>query len=309
MVAYREATTDQASFLERLLDAGLLVETEADGVYGQGPEFERVRIAFDDAVTRLAAGDDMESMRFPPILSRYQLETNGYLGSFPHLAGTVFSFSGGDGAALEQEGRAARHEDWSEFQTMSDVVLAPAACYPVYPEIAKRGVLPPGGATVDTGAAWVFRNEPSRDPARMRSFHMRELVRIADPADILAYRNLWLDRTVGLFERLGLDASSEIASDPFFGRVGRMLAANQRDQELKFELLAQIGGPEPTAIASFNYHQDHFTLVYGLGLEGGGIAHTGCVAFGVERCTLALFRAHGVDVDAWPREVRSELWP
>ena len=309
MVAYREATTEQASFLDELLDAGLLVETEALGLYGQGPAFERVRIAFDDAVTRLAAGDAMESMRFPPILSRYQLETNGYLGSFPHLAGTVFSFSGGDGAALEQEGRAARHEDWSEFQTMSDVVLAPAACYPVYPEIAKRGVLPPGGVTIDTGAAWVFRNEPSRDPARMRSFHMRELVRIASPADILAFRNVWLERTVALFERLGLDATSEVASDPFFGRVGRMLAANQREQELKFELLAQIGGPEPTAISSFNYHQDHFTLVYRLGFEDGGVAHTGCVAFGVERVTLALFRAHGPDPDAWPREVRSELWP
>jgi seryl-tRNA synthetase len=309
VVAYREATTEQASFLDELLDAGLLVETEALGLYGQGPAFERVRIAFDDAVTRLAAGDPMESMRFPPLLSRVQLETNGYLASFPHLAGTVFSFAGGDAAAAEQEGRAARHEDWSEFQSMSDVVLAPAACYPVYPEIAGRGVLPVGGVTVDTGAAWVFRNEPSRDPARMRSFHMREFVRIASPADILAFRNVWLDRTVALFERLGLDATSEVASDPFFGRVGRMLAANQREQELKFELLAQIGGPEPTAISSFNYHQDHFTLVYGLGFEDGGVAHTGCVAFGVERVTLALFRAHGPDPDAWPHEVRSELWP
>ena len=309
MVAYREATTEQASFLDGLLDAGLLVATEADGLYGRGPNFERVRRGFDAAVSRLAAGDGMEPMRFPPLLSRLQLETNGYLGSFPHLAGTVFSFAGGDTAAAEQEARAGRHEDWSEFQSMTDVVLAPAACYPVYPEIARRGALPPGGVTIDTGAAWVFRNEPSRDPARMRSFHMREFVRIADPADILAFRNLWLDRVVALFDRLGLEAATEIASDPFFGRAGRMLAANQRDQELKFELLAQIGGPEPTAIASFNYHQDHFTLVYGLGLESGAAAHTGCVAFGVERVTLALFRAHGLDPDRWPAAVREELWP
>ncbi len=58
---------------------------------------------------------------------------------------------------------------------------------------------------------------------------------------------------------VGLAATSEVASDPFFGRGGRMLAANQRAQELKFELVAMVGGPEPTAIASFNYHQDHFT--------------------------------------------------
>ena len=309
MVAYREATAEQASFLDELLAAGLLVATEADGLYGQGAVFSRVLSGFDAAVGRLAAGDGMEPMHYPPLLTRYQLETNGYLGSFPHLAGTVFSFEGRDAEAAEQEAIAARHEDWSRFQSMTDLVLAPAACYPVYPEIAKRGPLPDGGATVDTGAAWVFRNEPSRDPARMRSFHMREFVRIASPDDILAFRNLWLERVTGLFARLGLTAASEIATDPFFGRAGRMLAANQREQELKFELLAQIGGPEPTAIASFNYHQDHFSLVYGLWFRDGGVAHTGCTAFGVERVTLALFRAHGLDPATWPPGVRAELWP
>ena len=88
-----------------------------------------------------------------------------------------------------------------------------------------------------------------------------------------------------------------------------MLAANQRDQELKFELLAMIGGPEPTAIASFNYHQDHFTLAYELRLEDGRPAHTGCVAFGMERVALALMRAHGLAPDRWPDTVRHVLWP
>lgn len=309
MVAYREATIEQASFRDELLGVGLLVESGAPGVYGQSADFERIRVAFDDAVTRTAAGDPCEAMRFPPLLARHEMETNGYLASFPHLAGTVFSFAGSDLAAAEQEARASRHEDWSEFQSITDVVLLPAACYPVYPEIAKRGPLPTDGVIVDTGSPWVFRNESSGDPARMRSFHMREFVRIADPADVGAFRDLWLDRTLGLFGRLGLDAASEVASDPFFGRAGRMLAANQRDQELKFELLAQIGGPEPTAIASFNYHQDHFTLAYDLALEDGRPAHTGCVAFGIERITLALLRAHGLDPDSWPNEVRSELWP
>jgi seryl-tRNA synthetase len=143
----------------------------------------------------------------------------------------------------------------------------------------------------------------------MQIFHMYELVRIADPAAIAEYRNTWLVRAAAIFGRLGLTTASEIASDPFFGRVGRMLAANQLEQELKFELVALIGGPEPTAIASFNYHQDHFTKVYDLGLEGGGVAHSGCVAFGIERVTLALFRAHGLDVASWPAGVRAELWP
>lgn len=309
MAAYRAATPEQAAYLVDLLAHGLLVETGVPGVYGQGVDFERTRDAFNAAVTRAAVPDRPEPVHFPPLLPRYQIETNGYLASFPHLAGSVFSFAGSDSEAAEQEALAGRHEDWSEFQSMTDLVLLPAACYPVYPEVAKRGPLPSGGATLDTGSSWVFRNEASGDPARMQIFHMRELVRIGDPDEIAAYRDDWLLRTVELFRRLGLETGSEVASDPFFGRAGRMLAANQRAQELKFELVAQIGGPEPTAIASFNYHQDHFTLIYGIGMEGGGVAHTGCVAFGMERVTLALFRANGLELDAWPNEVRTELWP
>ena len=64
---------------------------------------------------------------------------------------------------------------------MSDLVLVPAACYPVYPAIAARGPLPPGGVTVDAGGSYVFRSEPSGDPARLQMFHQREIVRIGEP--------------------------------------------------------------------------------------------------------------------------------
>ena len=309
MAPYREASPEQAAFLASLIEAGLLLDTGAPGLLGQGPLFDDVREAFTTAVTRTSGSDPVESMRFPPLTSTFEIEKNGYLASFPHLAGRVFSFEGNDAQALELEGRAARHEDWSEFQSKTDAVLLPAACYPVYPQVARRGPLPAGGVIVDTGSAWVFRNEPSGDPAAdalvpharvrpdRRSRRCRDVPRRLARADARPVR------------RLGLVAESEVASDPFFGRVGRMLAANQKEQELKFELVAMVGGPEPTAIASFNYHQDHFTQVYDIGLEGGRIAHTGCVAFGIERVTLALFRAHGLDPQTWPSEVRAELWP
>ena len=62
-----------------------------------------------------------------------------------------------------------------------------------------------------------------------------------------------------------------------------MIAASQREQALKFEVLVQIAGDEPTAVASFNYHHDHFTAPYGLGMADGGVAHTACLGFGLER--------------------------
>ena len=82
-----------------------------------------------------------------------------------------------------------------------------------------------------------------------------------------------------------------------------MLAASQRDQELKFEVLVPIAGDEPTAVASFNYHQDHFAETYGITLaRRRRAAHTACLGFGAgadrrSRCC----ETHGLDPRvAWP---------
>jgi seryl-tRNA synthetase len=139
-------------------------------------------------------------------------------------------------------------------------------------------------------------------------FHQREIVRIGEPETVQAWRDLWRNRAVELLGTLGLEVQLEVATDPFFGRSGRMLAASQREQQLKFEVLTQIAGPESTAVASFNYHQDHFSSAYGIKLADGAEAHTACLGFGLERITIALFREHGLDVQAWPTEVRGQLW-
>lgn len=309
MADFRPAVGDEAAFLEDLLDRGLLLRVGAPGVYGRGSVFEAVMSGLDGLLTRVAEPDGSEVLRFPPILPRRHMESVGYLKSFPHLAGTIFSFEGDERQAAEQQNRAERHEDWSAHQSMTDLVLVPAACYPVYPSIAERGPLPAGGVTVDAGGAYVFRREPSGDPARLQMFHQREMVRIGEPEAVVAWRETWCHRAVAVLELAGLEASLEVASDPFFGRPGRMLAANQRSQQLKFEVTTQIASPEQTAVASFNYHQEHFAEVFGLRLQDGGTVHSACLGFGMERIVLALLRRHGLDPSDWPAEVRAELWP
>ena len=307
MAASRSGIVEASSFLSDLVARGLLIESGVPGVYGRGGAFEDVREALAALVTRAVAPESPQRLRFPPVLPRRDLETVGYLKSFPHLAGSIFAFEGDESQAAEQHERASRHEDWSEFQTMTDLVLTPAACYPVYPAIAARGRLEPGGLTVDAGAAYVFRHEPSADPARMQMFHQRELVRIGEPEAVVAWRTRWRDLAVELLRGLGMRAQLELASDPFFGRSGRMLAASQREQELKFEVVVPIAAPEPSAVASFNYHQDHFAAPFGIELSDGGRAHTACLGFGLERIALALFAEHGLELDGWPEEVRREL--
>jgi seryl-tRNA synthetase len=307
-VEVRAASVDQAEFLAELIGRGLLLESGVPGIYGHGAVFEDVRSRLDELLTQEAGARGAERLRFPPLLPRRQLESSGYLSSFPHLCGSVYAFDGDESQAALQSERASRHEDWSEFQKMTDLTLMPAACYPVYPAIAARGPLPSGGVFVDAGGSWVFRHEPSHDPARRQMFHQHELVRIGEPEVVFEWRDEWAQRGLDLLRDLGLDAELDNANDPFFGRRGRMLATNQREQALKLELLVQIAGPEPTALASFNHHRDHFGGTYGIELADGRTAHTACLGFGHERIVLALLRTHGFDPDAWPGEVREKLW-
>lgn len=300
-------TQAQTAFLKDLLSHGILVDMGVDGLYGRSGVFEDVVERFSQLVAAFGKEDQAEIFRFPPAMNRAQFEASGYLKSFPQLAGTVHSFCGNERehAALLEHLQAK--QDWTAGQKATDVVLTPAACYPLYPAIAKRGSLGAEGGLYDL-YSYCFRHEPSVDPARMQLFRMREYVRIGKPEQVVAFRQLWLERGEALMRSLGVPVALDVANDPFFGRAGKLLSNNQRDQKLKFELLIPITSEEnPTACLSFNYHQDHFGSLWGLN-TAGECAHTACVGFGMERVALALFKHHGFDPRSWPKAVRQRLW-
>ena len=297
----------ETAFHDELVRHRLIIPTGVPGVFGRGPVFEDVLHRFDALVSASASKDGAESMHFPPVLSRKVFEKSEFLDSFPQLAGSVWSFHGTDAQHKELSERVHAGKDWSDLQSMTEVVLAPAACYPVYPTIA--GTLPPEGRLVDI-TNYCFRHEPSPDPARMQMFRVHEYVRAGDPEMVTAWRGMWLARGIELLTSLGLPAVAVTASDPFFGRGGRLLAINQKDQQLKFEVVVPICSTEkPTAVVSFNYHQDHFGSLFGIRTHTGQTAHTACLGFGLERVVMALMKTHGFIPVEWPADVRKKLWP
>lgn len=299
-------TYDIENFHRELVEHGLIIPTGVKGGYGRSAVFEDILTRFNDLVSRTAAADGAEWVTFPPIVPRTLIEKVGYMDNFPQLSGSVHSFEGNDATAKEISRRIHDGERWEDLLSITEVMMTPAACYPVYPMFS--GLLPDGGRLVTT-LNWVYRHEPSDEPTRLQSFRMREFIRVGTPDEVVAWRNQWLDRGLNLLAALGLPVASDVASDPFFGRGGRFMAASQKDQRLKFEILCPVISEEkPTAICSFNWHQDHFTSVFGIRSAGEQLANTACLGFGLERVTLALIKHHGFDPATWPAEVRAQLW-
>src|SRR5271168_4906376 len=278
---------------------GLFRSMGVDGVYARTALYAHAVERLEAYITR-QRDPKAEIMRFPPVLSRKQLEKSGYLKSFPNLLGCVCALHGSEASIRSAVDRYDEGGDWTTSVTSSDLVLSPAACYPVYPIVATRGALPAGGLQFDIEAD-VFRHEPSRSLDRLQSFRMREFVRIGSPQEILEFRESWMARAPGLAADLALPFNIDVANDPFFGRVGQVMAVSQRQQSLKFELLVPYhANAVPTACMSFNYHLDHFGVVWALADGAGQVAHTGCVAFGIDRLAVALFCIHGLKVKEWP---------
>lgn len=295
------------AFHDALVAQGLLVPAGPLGAMGRGPEFEAVVEAFDALVVRAACAEGAAPIHFPPVIDRAILERTGYLDSFPHLCGAVHSFAGGERDARAIPARIAEGRPWGDLLAQTDLVMAPAACYPFYPTCA--GTLPAEGRHV-TLVGWVFRQEPSLEPTRMRAFRVREAIRVGTPDAVRAWRADWLARCRALLEAVGLPVETDVAADPFFGRGGKVLAAGQIEQQLKHEFLVPVlPGEPPTACCSTNYHLDKFAQAFGITLADGTPAHTACMGYGLERVALALFRTHGLDRHAWPAAVRARLWP
>ena len=301
------ADYDPKAFYDGLVRHGLIVPVGVPGAFGRGAVFEDVLDRFNTLVSQLARDDGAEVFTFPPVISRDVLEKVKYLESFPHQCGAIYSFFGKEAQAKALAARVNEGKPWGDLLGITDVVMNPAACYPVYPSFS--GTLPEGGRLVSM-LNWVYRHEPSAEPTRMQSFRVREFVRAGTPQQVLAWRDLWLQRGLVLLTSLGLPARSEVAADPFFGRGGKLLAVSQKEQQLKFEVqVPVVSAEEPTAVCSFNFHQEHFGATFGIRTADGRTASTACLGFGLERIVMALFKTHGFEPGKWPAEVRRRLWP
>lgn len=261
----------------------------ADGVCATTAVGEALRRLVRERVSQPFRAEVDLALELPPVVPASVATTSGYVASFPHLLGAVRSFSGTRRDHLPLLEAVERGDDWGASLAATDVVLVPAACHGLYAVHA--------GATVSSMTAEVsarcFRHEPAVDPTRLQSFHMLEFVALGTAAHAQGFADVGVDRAAGALRALGLRPEPEVAHDPFFGVGAAMLVAEQEAKNVKTELV--VGGPNgPYAVASVNRHGAHFGESFAIG-AGDGVAHSACVAFGIERVMLAIAVAASAD--------------
>ncbi|MFC4857320.1 hypothetical protein [Actinophytocola glycyrrhizae] len=264
---------------------GALVPTPVPGVHLSTGAFESVVHGLAAALGTLEP-DGVQRLRTPPVIAREIIEKVGYHRNFPHLLGRVYTRTS-TGTPIE-----------------SDLVLLPAGCYCVYPLFADTAL---AATTERSVEATCFRQEADAEVGRLRSFRMRELVRLGTAENCLGWRDDRLAAAQQMLADMGLRTESAVAGDPFFGSGGRMMRALQQERKLKIELLAEVGPGQTQAVASGNYHVDQFGRLFAITGPDGAVAHTACLALGYERLALALLHRHGPDPSRWPEHVRKLL--
>lgn len=305
-----ERRTDRSPFLttRAVVDAGGGIIDTAPGRLMLAGRALALRRAFDALFLDWARELGAQELEAPSLISLATLSRAGYVASFPQLLTLASHLE----PSLDVLRRAAARPDALDRTALADgasEALAPAACYHCYPLFAERR-LTAGDTRTLTVRGRCFRHEgdDADEPERMRDFTMREIVLLGDRRSVEDRRMALIDRMRELVGLLDLDAVIVPASDPFFtaDRDGRR--ALQRVGALKYELRLAVGGRDKSvAAASFNHHRDHFGKAFDIRLEDGRIAHSGCVAFGLERWVLAFLAQHGVDASGWPEPVREWL--
>ncbi len=260
-----------------------------------GPLLELDR-RLDRAFLGWAARWNATEYRFPPFIRAEHLDRLDYFRSFPHLATFPVALTR-EASKLRRFAETARG-DAPEGVALADIapvhhVITPAACYHVYVELEGQSLAAPVYLT--TRGTCCRREEHYELLERQWTFSMREIVCVgteSEVTDFLAEATALIRRWV---ERLDLGVTWQTATDPFFDPRRSAKYVYQKLEPVKHEMVFD----GRLAIGSTNFHRSYFGEAFAI-RSGRSPAHSGCVAFGIERWIAAFLQRFGPNAADWP---------
>lgn len=172
----------------------------------------------------------------------------------------------------------------SETASISQQYFTPAACIHFYPMLEGQDI----SQRIITTRARVYRYEDEQfnGNTRMWDFTVREIVFIGNKDYVLKCIEDLKLKTLDYINEIGLPGEIHSASDHFYQDKRNIIKQKlQLSNSLKDELSVKINESN-IAIASFNFHDTHFSRPFHFDKNGDIV--TGCVGFGLERWVTAL---------------------
>jgi len=292
-----------------LIQSGEVMQ-EATGLLLLGPLMSKLIDFFEQKFLSLADDFNAIPYRFPTLIPAKYLDRVNYFKSFPHYLTfathlredleIINDFA--ESAHCDDHGLVSPDNSFSQIQAL----LSPAVCYHLYFFLADKPL--PKDHLVATAVGNCFRYESTRLTSleRLWNFSMREVIFVGSKDFVLENREKARVIMHSFFADLGMAYRVESANDPFFIGEFRKQVLFQSAFQLKYEIRASLPFKLSTlAIGSYNYHQDFFGRHLNITLSDGSPAHTGCVAFGLERCAYAFLAQYGFDKSKWPDIIRN----
>ena len=244
--------------------------------------FNKIDTHFKDIAIQLGALE----YSVPAMISKEVLEKCGYFSSFPQQL-TAAAFVQPDAyGKVAQKGVVV-----SDYMSVSDQYLTPAACLHVYPTLEDVDI----DTKMITTKARVYRYENEKFDGKIRlwDFTVREIVIAGTQDFVLEKLSLIKEKSLDFCHEIGLTVKLIAASDHFFPTKRNEIKQKlQISNSFKYELVVPVGATD-VSIASFNFHGTHFSKPFHFDQKGTVL--TSCVGYGLERWVSAI-RHHNISI-------------
>ena len=270
----------------------------------RGPAAQLLALVDHKVMSIFAREFGAELELYPSTIKAETLHRCNHFTSFPehmdfvaHLKQDLNVLSGFSSACRTEGWSPALHEG---KMSAHDFAVSPSCCYHAYEGMAGWVLEKPGRCITAILSCHRYEGANHKSLSRLRSFTMREVVWVGQPAWVISARARAEELMQQWAKDWELSCTFESSNDPFFTDDFAVKASFQRKQEAKRELRMDIPFEKNSiSVFSSNFHATTFGKAFDITI-GGRPAVSGCVAWGCERWVYALLSQFGFEPAKWP---------